>query len=158
MVCGEHPLWLRSAAHRHSLRWGGGGGCVFPQGNWSQVFGPSAGPSCTDSQEGMISDLYLERSLVAAVSPEVETAVASCPLPLASTLVHPSSGITNAVMCSLTSGTDAGFGISISGVAVHSHGSCHLRHSQRRRPMICEHAVLEGLLPLWQAQAFPWTP
>ena len=62
-------------------------GHVFPQGNWSQILGPSTGPSCADSQEGVSSDFFLpERSLVEAVGPEVETAVASCPLPLASTL------------------------------------------------------------------------
>ena len=157
MVCGECPLWLRSATvYFPPIATVWGGMCISPgelvPGLWS------LSRAKLHRFPGRYEQwLVPECSLVVAVSPEVKTAVASCPLPLASTLVNPSSGITNAVMCSLTSGTYAGFGISISGVAVHSQGSCHLRPSQRWRPMICEHVVLEGLLPLWQAQDFPWT-
>ena len=47
-------------------------------------------------------------------------------------------------------------------LAVHSHCSSHLWHSQRQLLAICECRELEGpqsnhLLPLWEAHAFPWT-
>lgn len=143
--------------------------CVLPQGSWPQVVSSSTEPSCIGSQECVGNVCLLMawwQLLLLGLEPQshffphlwnlpwlwqwpVDLHLPLWYLKLQSQVVPPL-----ALMVSLA--------VYLWGCSPH-HGSSHLRHLQRQGPVICEYVKVQGpcdndLLPLWQAQAFFWTP
>lgn len=118
-------------------------GRLLPQGNWPQVEGPLAAPSSTGTGSGFcLLTAWWEPRWTSCQPLGRGSAVALCHLSLRLLWWQP--------VCLPTSGTI-------------DRSASHLWHSRRQCPAVCKHAELEGahsndLLPLWLAQAFPWSP